>query len=141
MININNGSLRINDIFIYQGMKMEDIVSTNIDKIIEDGRFIYYWIKIQRYRGIEVSITLKFFNDIIMEIDLMPLLGDEEVFWDNWTEEREIRRLNIYKNFIEKETGKQLENGIQKYEWGNVYAFYDSKSARVFAGLNYNKGN
>ena len=68
----------------------------------------------------------------------MPLLGDERNFWDNWSEERELKRLKIYEKFIEREVNKQLEQGIIKNDWGNVYAFYDSKSARVLAGLNYN---
>lgn len=141
MIDIKNGNIFINTIKIYRGMTMEEFISKHsdiIDKIVDKReKYKAYRLYKQSYNNYTLGIVAEFKNSIIKNVNISPLLGDERNFWDNWSEERELRRLMIYENFIEKEIGKRLENGILKHEWGNIYAFYDSKSAMVLAGVNY----
>ena len=140
MIDIINGNVTINDISLYSGMKKEDFISKyskKIDKIIDNGVFQIFRLFKQNYNNYLLSIGVEFENFIIKQISISPLVGDEENFWDNWSEERELKRLKLYEKFMEKEISKSLQKGRLFFDWGNIYVAYDSKSATVLSGINY----
>lgn len=140
MIDVRNGDIKINDIYLYQGMTLEEFMlkySSSIIKVIKNPIFEQYRLANQDYNDYSLAISAKFTDSKIKWVSLAPLLGNETNFWDDWSEERELKRLKIYERFIEGEIGGFLKNGCLFFDWGNVYAAYDSKSATVNAGVNY----
>lgn len=52
--------------------------------------------------------------------------------WDRWSEEKELANLKIYQAWLTNELGTQKD-----FDWGTVWASYDTKVASSSIGLRY----
>lgn len=86
----------------------------------------YKWIylKTNEIEGYFYHIRLCFKNEFLDSIDFGFFTFDEikNNSWDNWSEEKEIKKKEVYENWLNDSIGSN-----RQFWWGNIATYYDSK--------------
>jgi hypothetical protein len=136
MINLITGEFLINDeIKIDQSKTYEEVLQICENKEIMDIGNGYKWIY---YKNIEIhnlffNVNICFFKDDLWCFDLD--FTDEQqknISWDNWNEVSEIKRKEIYDNWLTKIIGKR-----RKFNWGTIGAYYDPRAGFTSIKIKY----
>ncbi len=136
IINQQNGSFQITDkIIIGKDKSYEEILklaSTNKTWDVKNG---YKWIY---FNDINIdklffNIGVCFHNERLFCIDFGFTDKQEKNFtWDNWSEKDELKRKDIYEEWLTSIIGKK-----RNFEWGKVGAYFDPKGGTTSMHIKY----
>jgi hypothetical protein len=136
LININTGEFYISDNVKIERFKNYDEVLmqfVNIEtKDIGNG---YKWIYCKNIEidNLSFNIGICFYCNKLFCIDFgFTFEQQKNVTWDNWNEESEIKRKEIYENWLTKNIGSK-----RKFSWGTIGAYYDPRSGTSAMNIKY----
>ena len=136
MIDFQTGNFKITDkIIVSQDKSYWDILKlapTNKTWDIKNG---YKWIY---FNDIEIEnlffyIGVCFHNDKLFRIDFgFSEKQQKNITWDNWNEENELKRKDIYEEWLTNLIGKK-----RSFEWGKIGAYYDPRGGTTSMNIQY----
>ena len=99
-------------------------------KDITNGYF-YYFITDVPVDGDRFSFVLIFYGDRLDMIEFGFDYSPDDT-WENWSEEKELRRVEKYNNWLTRQIGN-----ARNFWWGSAWASFDEKSGWAGLGLRY----
>jgi len=100
----------------------------------------WIWLRIKNISnsGYFFNISFAFKKQILKELCIIvsDKKFDSDSNWTDWTEQKELDDLVFYKDWLNKEVGKQRE-----FDWGQIWADYDRKGGSSSIGLRYKDNN
>ena len=94
------------------------------------------WVDIKNLKIDELYLNISFlFNDKIINSFTFTFQDkpyDTTPSWGAWNKETEMKNLVIFNNWLDKKFGK-----LRKFQWGEIQAYYDPKSASSSIKLSY----
>jgi hypothetical protein len=136
IINILTGDFYITDKLIIERFKNYNdilkIAPTNETLDIKNG---YKWIY---FKEIEIdnlffNIGICFHNDRLFCIDFgFTFEQQKNLTWENWNEENELIRKDIYEKWLTINIGKK-----RKFNWGTIGAYYDPRGGTTSINIKY----
>ena len=136
IINQQNGDFQIADkIIVGKDKDYSDILKlapTNKTWDIKNG---YKWIY---FNDIEIDklffyIGVCFHNDRLFCIDFsFTDKKEQNLTWDNWNEEDELKRKDIYDKWLTKIIGEK-----RNFKWGKVGVYFDPKGGTTSMHIKY----
>ncbi|MCA5005242.1 hypothetical protein [Sphingobacterium bovistauri] len=137
IINKINGDFQISETkTITRNSQFENFIDGITPKQIHDIQNGYKWIYLHEIKEEQLvfNVSLCFYENKIQTI-LFNFYGiyEKKPSWENFSREKEQKRLKIYEKWLTKNIGEQRE-----FDWGMVNAYYDYKNETVGMGLRYN---
>jgi hypothetical protein len=83
--------------------------------------------------GLRFVVTLYFFGNTLESIELMCSGKEFGSSWEDWSEERELRRKEAHDLWLTK----QLGHASHVYEWGEIGSDYDPRSGASTVVIRY----
>jgi len=83
-----------------------------------------YSLGAQQISGQSFFVVLYFYGQQLESIDMAHGAGEFGTSWDDWSEERELRRKQWHDDWLREQTGQ----ASHVYEWGKVHSSYDPRS-------------
>lgn len=138
MINKKTGAITISDVITVKHNDILENILLILGKETEtiDHNNGWLWLKLtnvvieSRY----LVFNLGFYHNRLKELSFVVNNSKFEFSedWAAWSEQGELDNLERYKNWLIQELGTQRD-----FEWGNVWAHYDSKGGSSSIGIRY----
>ena len=136
MIDLLTGDFQItNKIIVGRNKTFFDILKLAPTSKTWDIKNGYKWIY---FRNINIDnlffyVGVCFHNEKLFSIEFsFTEEQQEQVSWDNWNEEYELKRKDIYEEWLTKHIGKK-----RHFEWGKIGAYYDPRGGTTFINIKY----
>jgi hypothetical protein len=136
MIDFQNGNFQITDkIIVGNDKNYNDILKlapTNETWDIKNG---YKWIYFKDILidNLFFNIGICFHNDRLFCIDFGFTDKQQQNFtWNNWQHEDELKRKDIYEDWLTKLIGKK-----RNFDWGKIGAYYDPRGGTTSINIKY----
>ncbi len=139
MIDKSNGEIIVADkTTIGPDSSMEEILSLNLGQLRNQGdhRNGWTWLTEKNVLLDNKYFIMNFFlfDNKLRQISFVvsEMKFNHELDWDSWSESQELLNLEKYKVWLANEVGNQ-----EDFDWGKVWATYDSKSGSSSVGMRY----
>ena len=136
IINLQNGYFQITETIVVGKDKSYDdiqkLVPTNKTWDIKNGyKWIYFNdIKIDK---LFFNIGVCFYNERLFCVDFgFTDKQENNLTWDNWSEIDELKRKDIYEEWLTTVIGKK-----RNFEWGKVASYFDPRGGTTSMNINY----
>lgn len=135
-INHHNGNFQITDkIIVGKNKSYYDILKLSPTSRTWDIKNGYKWIY---FNDIEIdklffNIGVCFHNDQLFCIDFgFTEKQEKNLTWDNWNESDELKRKDIYEEWLTTIIGKK-----RNFDWGRIGAYFDPRGGTTSMNIKY----
>lgn len=139
MLDKNTGELYIESIPVKLGLSFTRDAFSSTPGVAQsqdvNGSYHSYSLGEQRVAGQPFFVALYFYGQQLESVDLAHSTEEFGASWDDWSEEREVRRKRLHDDWLRGQTG----HASQVYEWGEVSSDYDPRSGRSSIVIRYSR--
>jgi len=128
IIDFENGQINVKNSFFKHNMTFMDSLqqAKKFDYEVRDFKNGYkcIYFKTKEIKGYFFHIGLCFKDDFLDFVDFRFLTLEElkNDTWDNWSEEKELKKKERYENWLDDSIGSN-----RQFIWGKTVTYYDSK--------------
>ena len=129
MIDINTGEVLIESVPVTLGPKFMrrqlSALPVNCQPQIINGPHHSCTLGQQAVFGEVFFVVLYFYGQQLESIDLANASQEFGTSWNDWSEEKEMKRKEAHDRWLISQTGADARD----YDWGSIYSDYDPRSS------------